>query len=75
MMPGNKQSAIEEMDQLLDHISSFEQDLNNNNGLSNPSIHQEYKLLKEYLDHRIHDMQKSACSELHQLAHRELKST
>jgi hypothetical protein len=65
----NKQCAIEEMDQLLDHISSFEQDLKKSNGLSNASIKQEYRLLREYLDYRIHDMQKMASTELHQLIH------
>jgi len=69
MMSGNKKSVIEEMDQLLDHINSFEQDLNKSSDLADPSISQEYKLFIEYLNSRIHDMQQTATTELRHLTH------
>ncbi len=67
--PGNRKSAIEDMDQLLDHIHSFEQDLSKSSGLVDPSISQEYSLFIEYLSNRIHDMQQTATADLHQLTH------
>jgi len=69
MMSGNKKNIIEEMDELLDHISSFEHDLNKSSDPADPSISQEYRLFIEYINCRIHDMQQTATTELHQLTH------
>lgn len=69
MRHNNCHSSIEDMDQLLDHISSFEQDLKNAKGSPDPSLYQEYNLLKEYLTYRIRDIQQATVSELHKITH------
>lgn len=69
MLSRKQQSAIDEMEQLLDHVSSFEHDLNKTNGLLNQPISEEYKILKEYLEFRIHDMESSAIMEFHKITH------
>ena len=68
MMPHRKnQDSIEEMGQLLDHIMSFEQDLRKSNGMTDPTILQEYKLLKEHLEHSLREIENTSISEFHRL--------
>lgn len=66
-MPENSQNFIEEMDQLLDHINSFKEDLNESSQLYNTPNCQEYKLFVDYLGQRIHDIQKASMIELRQI--------
>ena len=61
----DSQNAIEEMDQLLDHIMSFEEDLNKSKNLTDPSIAQEFTMLKEYLKYRLRDINKASIAEFH----------
>lgn len=69
MSSHSKQCNIDDMDQLLDLITSFEQDLNSSNGRTAASINEEINLLKDYLNCRITDLQTSSIEEFHRVTH------
>lgn len=63
-----KHCSIEDMDQLLDLIDSFEVDLNKAQKASDPIMYQEQKLFNDYLRHRIQDMKDASVTELRLLS-------
>ncbi len=58
---------IEEMDQLIDHISSFENMINKTLDFSDPALIEEYKLFSQYIKYRTRDFNHASLKEFNQI--------
>jgi hypothetical protein len=63
----NKSCPIDEMSQLIDHISSFENMINNTKNLSDPVIVEECELFKRYIKNRTRDFNIESLKEFKQI--------
>lgn len=68
-MTNDKSCSIEEMTKLLDHLDSFQHDLNEADEVSTPYIQQEYAILKTFLKFRIQDIHNTTIEEFQKLTH------
>ena len=64
---------IREMDQLIDHLSSFENLINKAQDFSDPNLIKEYRLFRQYIKYRTRDFNLASLKELNQVSHIHMK--